>query len=57
MKILAEPIEAAVRFKPKEKPRPVKFRYKDLYGLVQRINVDEIISVDEIKIAVIQAFV
>lgn len=29
MKILAEPVEAAVWFKSKEKPLPVKFRYCD----------------------------
>ena len=34
MKILAEPIEAAVWFKSKEKPHPVKFRYSDGEGLV-----------------------
>ena len=49
MKILAEPIEAAVWFKSKEKPHPVKFRYSDSDGLLRKVNVDKIISVDEIK--------
>lgn len=57
MKILAEPIEAAVWFKSKEKPHPVKFRYSDGAGLVRKVNVDKIISVDEIKTAGIRAFV
>ncbi len=57
MKILAEPIEAAVWFKSKEKPHPVKFRYSNTDGLVRTINVDKIISIDEIKIAGIRAFV
>ncbi|MDF2656547.1 MAG: hypothetical protein K0R19_3021 [Bacillota bacterium] len=57
MKILAEPIEAAVWFKAKEKPWPVKFRYSDREGMLRRVNVDKIISVDEIKTAGIRAFV
>ena len=57
MKILAEPIEAAVWFKSKEKPHPVKFRYSDSDGTVRKVNVDKIISIDEIKIAGIRAFV
>lgn len=57
MKILAEPIEAAVWFKSKEKPQPVKFRYSDGEGVVRRVNVDKIISVDEVKTAGIRAFV
>ena len=36
MKILAEPIEAAVWFKSKEKPHPVKFRYSDSDGLIAK---------------------
>jgi len=57
VKILAEPVEAAVWFKAKEKPHPVKFRYSDSSGLVQKVTVDKIISVDEIKTAGIRAFV
>lgn len=57
MKILAEPIEAAVWFKSKEKPHPVKFRYSDSNGTVRKVNVDKIISIDEIKTAGIRAFV
>lgn len=57
MKILAEPIEAAVWFKSKEKPHPVKFRYSGGDGLLRKVNVDKIISVDEIKTAGIRAFV
>lgn len=57
MKILAEPIEAAVWFKSKEKPHPVKFRYCDREGLTRRVNVDKVISVEEVKMAGIRAFV
>ena len=46
MKILAEPIEAAVWFKSKEKHHPIKFRYSDREGLVRKVNVDRVISVD-----------
>ena len=57
MKILAEPIEAAVWFRSKEKPHPVKFRDSDRDGRIQRINVDKVVSVEEIKTAGIRAFV
>lgn len=57
MKILAEPIEAAVWFKSKKKPHPIKFRYSDREGLIRKVNVDKIISIDEVKIAGIRAFV
>lgn len=43
MKILAEPIEAAVWFKAKEKPFPIKFRYLDKEGILCKVNVDSII--------------
>lgn len=57
MKILAMPIEAAAWFKLKEKPQPVKFRYKDEEGMVHQIKVDQIQFVEEIKIAGIKAYV
>lgn len=57
MKILAEPIEAAVWFKSKVKPRTFKFRYRDREGLVRKINVENSIIADEIKTAEIWAFV
>jgi len=57
MKILAKPIEAAVWFKSNEKPHPVKFRYIDLEGQVQYVNVDNIIDIKETKMAGIKAFV
>jgi len=57
VKILAEPIEAAVWFKAAEKPHPVKFRYNGKDGGLRKVNVDKIICVEEIKTAGIKAFV
>lgn len=57
MKILAEPIEAVVRFKLKEKPIPYKFRYADVDETYHEIKVDKIIMVEETKMAGIRAFV
>ena len=57
MKILAAPIEAAVWFKSKEKPQPVKFRYEDADGVIHQIKIDRIQFVEEIKTAGIKAFV
>ena len=52
MKILAEPIDVIARFKAKEKPVPVKFRFQD-----QEIPVDKIIQIDETKLAGIKSIV
>ncbi|MGI6730816.1 MAG: hypothetical protein ACOX5F_02825 [Anaerovoracaceae bacterium] len=57
MKILAAPIETAVWFKLKEKPYPIKFRYSDREGLVHKVNVGKIISIDETKRAGIRAYI
>ena len=57
MKILAEPIEAIVKFKTKEKPMPYKFRYADKEQLYQEIKIDKILMVEETKMAGIRAFV
>jgi hypothetical protein len=57
VKILAEPIDAIVKFKGKEKPIPYKFRYSDAYGRLHEVKVDRILLCDEIKIAGIRAFV
>jgi hypothetical protein len=57
VKIIAEPIEAAVWFKSKERPLPVKFRYNNSDGQICMVNVDKIICIDETKLAGIRAFV
>ncbi|HVI42253.1 MAG TPA: hypothetical protein VM577_16495 [Anaerovoracaceae bacterium] len=57
MKILAEPIEAVVRFKLKEKPMPYKFRYSDKEELYHEVKVDKILMIEETKLAGIRAFV
>lgn len=57
MKILAEPIDAIVKFKGGEKPMPYKFRYCDGDGNSQEVKVDRIITCDESKIAGIRAFI
>lgn len=55
MRILAEPIDAIVKFKGGEKPRPYKFRYlsDDTY---HEVKVDKIIMVEEARIAGIRSF-
>lgn len=57
MKILAEPIEAVVRFKLKEKPIPYKFRYSDKDGIYHEVKIDKILMVEETKLAGIRAIV
>lgn len=57
MKILAEPIDAAVWFKGQDKPHPVKFRYHDKEGILRRVSVDQVVSVEEVKTAGIKALV
>lgn len=57
MKIIAEPIEAAVWFKAKEKPQPIKFKYSDRDGVKHQVKVDKILQTEELKIAGIKAFV
>ncbi len=57
MKILAEPIDAIVKFIGKDKPMPYKFRYADKEGLYHEIKIDKIIMVEEIKLAGIRAIV
>ena len=56
MKIVAEPIDAVVRFKKKEKPEPVKFKYNE-NGIDIVIKVDKILEVEETRIAGIKAIV
>lgn len=57
MRILAEPIEAIVKFRTKEKPIPYKFRYSDKDEFHHEIRIDKILMVEEIKTAGIRAFV
>ena len=57
MKILAEPIDALVMFRGKEKPRPYKFRYEDENSTGHEIRIDKIIQVDQSKKAGIKALV
>lgn len=57
MKILAEPIDAAVWFKGQERPHPVKFRYHDRNGVLCKINVDKVLSVEESKLGGIKALI
>ena len=57
MKILAEPIDAVVRFKGKEKPIPYKFRYADKEEVVHEVRVDKILMSEETKLAGIRAYI
>ncbi len=57
MKILAEPIDALVMFRGRNKPKPYKFRYTDRASEIHEIRIDKILQVDEIKIAGIRALV
>lgn len=57
MKILAEPIDAIVKFKGTDRPMPYKFRYHDEAGKVHEVKVDQILLCDEIKLAGIRALV
>lgn len=55
MKILAEPIDAIVKFKEGERPIPYKFRYSECKGIYHEIRVDRILVIEEIKLAGIRA--
>lgn len=57
MKILSEPIDAIVRFKGKEKPVPYKFRYSDKEDACHEIRIDNVLMVEETKIAGVRAFI
>jgi hypothetical protein len=57
VRILAEPIDAIVIFKGKNKPRPFKFRYCDGDDVIHEIKIDKIIQEEETKIAGIKAFI
>jgi len=57
VKILAEPIDAVVRFKGKEKPIPYKFRYTDREEMSHEVKVERILMVEETKLAGIRAFI
>jgi hypothetical protein len=57
MKILAEPIDAVVKFKGKEKPLPYKFRYSDKEELYHEVKIDKVLMIEETKTAGIKAFV
>ena len=57
MKILAEPIDAIVRFKNKDKPMPYKFRYKDREEVFHEVKIDKILMVEEMKMAGMRAFI
>ena len=56
MKILAEPIDAIVKFtKGKVHPVPYKFRFTDEEQRNHEIKIDKIITVTESKLAGIQS--
>ena len=57
MKILAEPIDAIVKFKGKEKPTPYKFRYSDKEEVYREIKIDKILMVEETKMAGVKSIV
>jgi len=57
MKILAEPIDAIVKFKGKEKPTPYKFRYSDKDEVYHEIKIDKILMVEETKLAGIKSII
>ncbi len=57
MRILAEPIDAIVIFKGKNRPKPFKFKYCDNDGMIHEIKIDKIIQEEETKIAGIKAFI
>ena len=57
MKILAEPIDALVMFRGKDRPRPHKFRYFDRASKVHEVRIDKILQIDEVKTAGIRALI
>lgn len=57
MKILSQPIEAAVWFKDKKIPEPIKFRFKDSSDSVSVIKINKIFECREEKIAGIRSYV
>lgn len=57
MRILAEPVEAIVKFRTKEKPIPYKFRYADKEAMYHEVRVDKILMVEKTKTAGIRGFV
>lgn len=57
MKILAEPIDAVVKFKGREKPIPYKFRYSDKEETIHEVKVDKILMSEETKLAGIRAYI
>ena len=57
MKILAEPIDAIVKFKGAERPIPYKFRYNDGDGTPHEVKVDQVLVCDETKLAGIRTLV
>lgn len=57
MKILAEPIDAIVIFKGKNKPRPYKFKYCDINEVTHEIRIDKILQEEETKLAGVKAFI
>ena len=57
MKIVAEPIDALVLFKGKEKPMPYRFKYIDSLGICREIKIDRILYSEESKLAGVRAFI
>ncbi len=57
MKILAEPIDAVVKFTGKEKPIPFKFRYVDKGGRQFTVRVDKILMCEETRTAGVRTFI
>lgn len=57
MKIVAEPIDALVLFKSKEKPMPYRFKFTDKEGVRMEVKIDKILYTEENKLAGVRAFI
>ncbi|MDD4377566.1 MAG: hypothetical protein PHH48_05445 [Eubacteriales bacterium] len=57
MKIIAKPIDVIVAFRHGKKPMPYKFKYLDEYSMYNEIKIDKIISIEDSRLAGINAIV
>lgn len=57
MKIVAEPIDAVVLFKGKDKPIPYKFKYTDCVGERYEVKIGKILSSEERKTAGMRTYI
>lgn len=57
MKIVAAPIDAVVYFRGKQKPMPYKFKYESADSIIREVKVDQVIQVEERKLAGIKTFI